>query len=154
MPLGVVAVPHGAAETVAVVETMRNKTGTLVLRGPMVPTRPFPPGEPGVEDRFAPDGFVDTGYVCKISREAGTFSLSAPPAGITATGFYRFRQSEVDAVVATADPSAVIVALPDAQLGQRLAGRARDSEAITAELEAYGVNALIAGAFRPRGIAA
>ena len=155
LPLGLVAVPHGAAETVAVAETMRNKTGTLVLRGPMVPTRPFPPvAEPGGEDRFAPDGFVDTGYVCKISREAGTLTLTAPPSGITAMGYYRFRQSEVDAVVATADPSAVIVALPDAQLGQRLAGRARNGEAITAELEAYGVNALVAGAFRPRGIAA
>ncbi|HEX5213489.1 MAG TPA: class I adenylate-forming enzyme family protein [Pseudolabrys sp.] len=155
LPLGLVAVPHGSAETVAVAETTRNKTGTLMLRGPMVPTRPFPPiVEPGGEDRFAPDGFVDTGYGCKISREAGAFTLTAPPSGITAVGFYRFRQSEVDAVVATADPSAVIVALPDAHLGQRLAGRARDGAAIAAELEAYGVNALVAGAFRLRGIAA
>jgi hypothetical protein len=155
MPLGLVAVPHGAAETVVVAETMRNRTSTLVLRGPMVPTHGFPPGaESGDEDRFAPDGFLDTGYACKIAREAGTFALTAPPAGITAVAFYRFRQSEIDAVVATADPAAVIVALPDAYLGQRLAGRARDGAAITAELEANGVNALVAGAFRPRGIAA
>jgi hypothetical protein len=155
MPLGLVAVPHGAAETVVVAETMRNRTGTLVLRGPMVPTHAFPPGaESGGEDSFAADGFLDTGYACKIAREAGTFALTAPPAGVTAMGFYRFRQSEIDAVVATADPAAVIVALPDAYLGQRLAGRARDGAAITAELEANGVNALVAGAFRPRGIAA
>ena len=155
MPLGAVAVPRSAAETVAVAETKRNKTGTLTMRGPMVPTRPFPPTvEPGTEDRFAPNGFLDTAYVCKISREAGTFTLTAPPAGITAMGFYRFRQREVDATVATADPSAVIVALPDAQLGQRLAGRALDGAAAVADLEAFGLNALIAGAFRPRGIAA
>jgi len=155
LALGAIAVPHGAAESVAVAETARNKTGTLVLRGPMVPTQPFPPsGDAETDARVAPDGFLDTGYACKIAREAGTLALTAPPAGMTATGFYRFRQSEVDAVVAAADPAAVIVALPDGLLGQRLAGRAADSAAITAELEAYGVNALIAGAFRPRGIAA
>ena len=152
---GPVAVPHGASDAVAVVETARNKTGTLTLGGAMVPTRCFPPrGDAKSDERFAPDGALDTGYVCKIAREVRTLTLTAPPAGMTTTGFYRFRQSEVDAVVAAADPSAVIVAVPDAQLGQRLAGRAGDSAALAVDLEAYGVNALIAGAFRPRGIAA
>jgi len=54
------------------------------------------------------------------------------------------------AQVAPADRAAVIVALPDALLGQRLAGSARDGAATAAELQARGVNALIAGAFRPR----
>jgi hypothetical protein len=89
----------------------------------------------------------------------GPDGLSAPiphgafaaPAGLTAVGGYRFRQSEVDAAVAGIDPAAVIVALPDAHLGQRLAGSARDLPAIAAELQARGVNSLIAGAFRPRG---
>jgi hypothetical protein len=76
------------------------------------------------------------------------------PAGITAVGFYRFRQREVDAAVASADPAAVIVALPDAHLGQRFAGSARDGAALAAKLQARGVNSLIAGAFRPRGNAA
>jgi hypothetical protein len=79
---------------------------------------------------------------------------AAPPAGITAVGFYRMRQREVDAAVAAVDPAAVIVALPDALLGQRLAGRARDSEAVATELQARGVNPLITGAFRTRGNAA
>ena len=85
------------------------------------------------------------------SATPARLSLTAPPAGITAVGGYRFRQREVDAAVAAADPAAVIVALPDALLGQRLAGSARDSAAIAAELQARGVNPLIAGAFRPRG---
>ena len=80
--------------------------------------------------------------------------LTAPPAGITAMGSYRFRQSAVDDMVAAVDPAAVIVALPDALLGQSLAGSARDGAAISAALAARGANALIAGAFRPRGIAA
>jgi hypothetical protein len=44
--------------------------------------------------------------------------------------------------------------LPDALLGQRLAGRARDSEAVATELQVRGVNPLITGAFRTRGNAA
>ena len=75
----------------------------------------------------------------------------AAPAGITAVGFYRFRQREVDAVVAAADPAAVIVALPDAHLGQRFAGSAQDGAALADKLQARGVNSLIAGAFLPRG---
>lgn len=73
--------------------------------------------------------------------------------GLVAVGGYRFRQREVDAAVAAADPAAVIVALPNALLGQRLAGSACDRAAAAAELQAHGVNALIAGAFRPLGSA-
>jgi hypothetical protein len=53
--------------------------------------------------------------------------------------------------LAAADPTAVIAALPDALLGQRLAGSAPNRVATTAQLQTRGVNALIAGAFRPRG---
>jgi hypothetical protein len=56
--------------------------------------------------------------------------------------------------VAAVDPAAVIVALPDALLGQRLAGRAGDSDAVATELQARGVNPLITRAFRIRGNAA
>ena len=38
IPHGAIAVPRGAPGAVAVAETMRSKTGTLALRGPMVPT--------------------------------------------------------------------------------------------------------------------
>lgn len=152
---GAIAVPHGGSDTVAIAETARSKSGTLVLRGPMVPTRPFPPsGDSAVDAHSDPDAFLDTGYACKVNYDTGTLAITAPPAGIVAMGFYRFRQSKVDAAIAAADPAAVVVALPDIHLGQRLAGHASDGAALAAELEAYGVNALIAGAFRPRGIAA
>jgi len=72
---------------------------------------------------------------------------------LTAVGFYRFRQSEIDATLAGIDPSAIVAALPDALLGQRLAGSAGDGAAVIAALEARGANALIAAAFRSRGIA-
>jgi hypothetical protein len=146
--------PRGVAGAVAAIETLRTKAGTLALRGPMVPAQAFPPGAaPDGEACIAPDaaGFVDTGFACRLDRDTGTLVLTAPPAGITAMGGYRFRQRAVDAVVADADPGAVIAALPDASLGQRLAGSARDRAATAAELQARGVNSLIAGAFRPRG---
>ncbi|MFI4972036.1 MAG: AMP-binding protein [Hyphomicrobiales bacterium] len=103
--------------------------------------------------------FGETGL---LPARRGPDGLPAPishgafvaPAGISAVGFYRFRQCEVDAVVAGADPAAVIVALPDAHLGQRFAGSAQDGAAIAAKLQACGVNSLIAGAFLPRGNAA
>ena len=42
------------------------------------------------------------------------------------------------------------VALPDALLGQRLAGATSDRAATAAQLHANGANALITGAFRER----
>ena len=101
--------------------------------------------------RIAPDGFVDTGFACRLERDTGTLTVTGPPAGITAIGGYRFRQSEVDAWWRAPIRDAAIVALPDALLGQRLAGSAPDRAATAAELQARGVNPLIAGAFRPRG---
>jgi hypothetical protein len=155
IPHGAIAVPRAAPNAITVAETVRSKSGTFAMRGPMVPTQPFPPGgEQGKEDRDAAAGYFDTGFACRIARANSTLVLTAPPAGITTSGFYRFRQSAVDDVVAAVDPEAVIVALPDAMLGQRLAGSGREAAAIAAALEARGVNALIAGAFRPRGIAA
>ena len=152
IPHGAIATPRGAAGAVATIETMRSKSGTLALRGPMVPAQAFPPGTaPGGEARIALDGFIDTGFPCRLDRAAGTLALTGPPAGITAVGFYRFRQREIDAALADADPAAIIAALPDAALGHRLAGSARDPAATAAKLQARGVNALIAGAFRPRG---
>jgi len=103
--------------------------------------------------------FDETGL---LPARRGPDGLPAPiphgafvaPAGITTVGGYRFGQREVDAVVAGADPAAVIVALPDAHLGQRFAGSAQDGAALAAKLQARGVNSLIAAAFRPRGNAA
>jgi len=103
--------------------------------------------------------FDETGL---LPARRGPDGLPAPiphgafvaPAGITTVGGYRFCQREVDAVVAGADPAAVIVALPDAHLGQRFAGSAQDGAALAAKFQARGVNSLIAAAFLPRGNAA
>jgi acyl-CoA synthetase (AMP-forming)/AMP-acid ligase II len=84
-------------------------------------------------------------------RGANGLPALDPPSsspGITAIGGYRFRPNDIDAAVAAADPDAIIAVLPDAFLGQRLAGSAPHPAEVAAELQAQGANALIAGAFR------
>jgi len=153
LPLGVVNAAHRVADAPTVIETNRNGAGMLALRGRMVPTEFFAPGEHGHDPHIRADGagYIDTGFPCRANQEKRTLQVTAPHAGITAVGGYRFRQSEVDAVVAQADPEAAIVAVPDGDLGQRLAGAATDRPALRADLQACGINPLISGAFKARG---
>jgi hypothetical protein len=151
IPFGVVDAPRGALDAIPVIETGRNPGGTLFLRGPMVPRLPFPPGaELGEPPHLALDetGAVDTGYPCR--RERDGLIVTGPPAGITGVGGYRFGTRALEAVVAKFDPAATITALPDALIGERLAGSAEDAAALAAALRARGVNPLITGAFRAR----
>ena len=152
-PRGIVSAPRGAAGAITVAEAMRTGAGTLALRGPMVPAHAFPPGtERGEAPHLGVNaaGFVDTGATCRLDRATDTLVVTGPPGGITVVGGYRFRQVEVDWLVAHADLDATIVALPDGMLGQRLAGSAPEPEVTVEELQACGANPLIAGAFRPR----
>ena len=151
IPAGLISAPRGSPTAITVAETMRSARGTILLRGPMVPVQAFPPGaEDGSEPHIDVDaaGFVDARLPCR--RDGDTLTLTAPPAGTTSIGGYRFSQGAVDLAVATVDPGATIVALPDAVLGQRLAGNTRHRAEVTAELQSRGLNPLIAGAFRPR----
>jgi non-ribosomal peptide synthetase component E (peptide arylation enzyme) len=150
IPCGPIGAPRGAAGAVTVAETARRKTGTLMLRGPMVPAQAFPPGaEQGNELAPDPAGFVDTGFACR--RDGDALTVTGPPPGIAAVGGYRFRRPALEAQVAGVDPAATIVAVPDGTIGERLAGGAADPQAAVAALQARGANPLISGAFRPRG---
>jgi hypothetical protein len=153
IPCGIVGAPRGGERSIVVMETARTKIGTLALRGPMVPLQAFPLGVGGTGGSYwTPDaeGFVDTRYACRRDRETETFSITGPPAGITSIGGYRFRQNDIDWQVAKADLHATIATLPDAMLGQRLAGSSPSPPATEARLQARGVNPLIAGAFHRR----
>jgi hypothetical protein len=66
-------------------------------------------------------------------------------------GGYCLRLSQIDALVSRADPDATVVALPDGDLGHRLAGTAPDRKALQALLQTEGINPLVVGAFQPRG---
>ncbi len=156
IPLGAINVAHRVSGAPTVIETNRNGAGMLALRGRMVPLHDFALDiEHGHAPRLQADGagFVDTGFPCRSDQGARTLHVTAPPAGMTVVGGYRFRQSDIDAAVAAADPAATIIAVPDGDLGQRLAGAAADRPALCAELQARGINSLISGAFRARSAA-
>jgi hypothetical protein len=156
LPLGAVDASHRVSGAPIVIETNRNGAGMLALRGRMVPAHDFQMApDSGHARRLQTDGagYVDTGFPCRPDHEAHALRLTAPPAGITVTGGYRFRQSEIEEAVAQAAPEATIIAVPDGDLGQRLAGTASDRAALRSGLQARGVNPLISGAFKARGAA-
>ncbi|MBO0755446.1 MAG: acyl--CoA ligase [Bradyrhizobiaceae bacterium] len=155
--LGSVTAPRGAPGAVLVAEIQRTATGTIALRGPMVPRFPFPPGAERGSDPYltvSADGLVDTGYTCRVEDDAKTVVVTGPPAGIVSFGGYRFVLSELQNLLARVGNDCTLTALPDALSGQRLAGSAPNRDQIQAELAALGVNPLIVDAFRERRVAA
>jgi hypothetical protein len=153
IPHGVISVPRDAIGAMSVIETARGDTGTMRLRGPMVPCAAFPPGaERGHAAHLPADraGFVDTGFACRLDVQTQTLAVTTAPPGIFTVGGYCLREADLDACVEKAAPNAAIVPLPDRNLGHRLAGLASDKNAAAETLAAEGVNALISGAFRGR----
>jgi len=149
IPLGAADPSRRAAGAPTLVETSRGTAGTLALRGRMVPSVAPAPGSTHPL-RFSTNaaGYVDTGWVCRI--DAAGIIVAAPPPGHTAIGGYPFHLNRVDEIIAEIDPDATIVALPDADLGQRFAGTAVDRARLLAKLTLQGANPLISAAFRPR----
>jgi non-ribosomal peptide synthetase component E (peptide arylation enzyme) len=133
------------------IELARSPAGTLVLRGAMVPHRVFPPGG-GQAPRLTirEDGFVDTGYPCRVDRDNGTLVLDGPPAGIVSVGGYRFAQRELDNLVKPLDGEGSVAALPDAIAGHRLAGIGGDLSGIREKLTDAGAHALVTAAFQDK----
>jgi hypothetical protein len=155
--LGPVTAPRGAPGAVLVAEIQRTATGTIALRGPMVPRFPFPPGAERGSDPYltvSADGLVDTGYTCRIEDDAKTVVVTGPQAGIVSFGGYRFVLNELQNLLARVGNDCTLTALPDALSGQRLAGSASNRDQVQAELTTLGVNPLIVEAFRDRRVAA
>lgn len=151
IPLGGVRAPRDATRTPTVLETMRTKSGMLAVRGAMVPKAAFPPGiEDGGGAFFAPepDGFVDTGLMCRLEPARHGVIITGVAGGLASVGGYSFRAAHLEVEVAKVDAQATLLTVPDALLGQRLAGQGRDRT--SAFLQALGFNPLVAGAFRPR----
>jgi non-ribosomal peptide synthetase component E (peptide arylation enzyme) len=151
LDIGPIMSPRRKPGAVLVAETAQTEAGTLAVRGAMVPAFAFPPGaEQGNGPFFQvdPNGFVDTGYACRLDRKAQTLTVTAPPGGLVTIGGYQFSLHDLQRLAA--DAGSTLAVLPDALSGQRLAGHADDRAAVQDRLAALGVNPLIVGAFRGR----
>jgi hypothetical protein len=148
MPAGI---PLDAVGPEAAIEVARTATGTLAIRGLMVPARRPAGIEPSDPLSLKIDeGFVDTEYPCRLDRESNTLSISGPPAGLIGVGGYRFAWRELQDLLAELGEGASLAALPDRLAGHRLAGVAADRERVRNALAARGINPLLLAAFRDR----
>jgi hypothetical protein len=137
----------------ATVEVKRTEAGTLAVRGAMAPHRIFPPGidRSGLPYfQIGADGWIDTGYACRIDSVSKAIVVTAPPSGIASVGGLRFPLRDLADVVSRVDSAATLAALPDPLVGQRLIGNAADRAIMQAALNAVGVNPLVVAAFRDR----
>ena len=153
IPLGPVLAPRGTDGALAVAEVATTATGTLALRGPMVPKRAFPPGAERTalpHFKAAADGFVDTGCAALVDRDPNSVVVSAPPPGLVSFGGYRFVVGELTSIISGLDPSGTLAVRPDALVGHRLVGTAVNQEAIRMALRGIGANPLLAEAFGAR----
>lgn len=154
IPFGSVTAPRGTPNAVQVADIARTEAGTVALRGPMVSRYAFPPGaERTGAPTFkpSPEGFIDTGYTCRLDRETRAMVVTGPPAGLVSVGGYRFGLRDLQDIVSRAGGEGTLAALPDSLTGHRLAGDAADRPAIRHALMAIGVNPLLVRAFRERG---
>jgi hypothetical protein len=152
-PFGVLAVPRGTKGGVVVGEVRPSAGGTIMMRGPMVPRCPFPPGIERTSLprlRVSSSGFVDTGYACSSDRDRAPLVVTGPPPGMISVGGYRFMMRDLQHAVEAADASATLAAFPDANTGHRLAGSAPDRARTQHALAERGANPLVINAFRER----
>jgi len=149
LSVGPVPAPRDAPGAFVVAEVRRTDKGTVAFAGPMVPRCAFPPG---TEDASLPalkvsaDGFVDSGYACRVDPD-GAMTVTGPPPGLVSVGGYRFAARDLDEAVRGIESAATLAALPDALAGHRLAGAAADPAHVREALAAEGANPLLAGAF-------
>ncbi len=121
---------------------------------PLVPRGAFPPGIENSDQpylRIARDGFVDTGFPCRVDLLRQTVAITGPPSGIASVGAYRFPLCTLLATIGRIDAGAALAALPDPLTGQRLVGTAADLAGMQSALSALGANPLVTAAFGERG---
>ncbi|MGY3615315.1 AMP-binding protein [Bradyrhizobium sp. USDA 10063] len=155
-PMPIKPGPHGAPRDVPgssiAGEILLTPTGTLGLRGPMVPAAAYAPPQQPNDALIAPPprDYVDTEYAARLDRSTGAINITAPPSGIMAVGGYRFLANDLQEWSRRLGQGALLTALPDRLAGHRLAGRAQDNARARNAMTELGLNPLMVEAFRDR----
>ncbi|WP_027578566.1 class I adenylate-forming enzyme family protein [Bradyrhizobium sp. Ai1a-2] len=148
--------PHGAPRELPgssiAGEILLTPTGTLGLRGPMVPAAAYAPSQVPNDALIVPPprDYVDTEYAARLDRSTGAINITAPPSGIMAVGGYRFLANDLQEWSRRLGQGALLTALPDRLAGHRLAGRAQDNARARNAMTELGLNPLMVEAFRDR----
>lgn len=141
LPCGPVTAPRGRVDAVTVAELIRTSSGTIGLRGPMVPRHAFPPRVESSELphlKVGPEGVVDTGYSCRVESSAETVVVTGPPAGIVDAAAPRYSPSALGNVAVR--PTDVAAHTVDTSSGPHLNGTDTDHDAVRAAFAVVGVN--------------
>ncbi|RAI44292.1 AMP-binding protein [Rhodoplanes roseus] len=150
---GAVTAPRTTPGATLVAEIARSDTGTLKMRGSIVPRFPFPSGAERGSAPFlqvAPDGWVDTRQPCRVEKDSRAMTVTAPPSGFVSIGGYRVTLTEIERVTDEIAPGSTLLALPDILMGQRLFGHAGHGDATRDALVSRGISPLVVAAFRER----
>ncbi len=140
--------PHKASRSP--VEIHLTPHGTLALRGALTVHAAYRPQH--MDDALNPaSDHVDTGYAARRDRTSGAIYITAPPAGLTGVGGYRFRTHDLEQWAARLAPGTILTALPDQLNGYRLAGRGGNNARAREALAELGLGPLMTEAFRERG---
>jgi len=131
-------------------EIVLTGSGTLALRGSMVPLPAYAARDAESGRRDVVADHVDTGYAARLERGSGALCITAPPPGLMTVGGYRFRADDLQAWARRLGDGAMLTALPDRISGYRLAGRAEDNGRARTALSELGLNPLMVEAFRDR----
>lgn len=146
-PKGALSIAPGGPDCANVVLT---PDGTLGMSGALAAPAFDPYGSEIVTATSGKDGYVDTGYCCRMNPGDESLIVTAPPAGLIAVGGYRFAIRDLQLKVRSIDSNSVLAALPHALSGHRLAGHAADPAATRDMLQTMGMNPLLPAAFRDR----
>jgi hypothetical protein len=101
---GGVTSPRGHKGGITMAEVKATSSGTIAMRGPMVPRAPFPPGaeRSGFPHlKIGANGLVDTGYGCHA--DSASIIVTGPPPGMISVGGYRFMIEQVQELIKRMD---------------------------------------------------
>jgi len=154
MPLGAAYSPREGEGAAVFAELNPTAMNTLAFRGAMAPHHHFPPRVERTDlPHFAigKDGYIDSGYACRVDPVRQALVVTGPPAGFVTVGGYRFPLQKLIETVARINAGATLTAELDPLIGHRLIGTASDCAAMQIALNAYGLNPLVAAAFADHG---